>query len=121
MGKHPRLPNEALVVRCGKPPFDPYVLRHRGCAEHEGLFGFSVQSAANVELEVLAARCENNRVGVLTVGVIRELGYDVVATSGRGHHATVSVPRNWDLERARILGALFEDRPNPVPKAERKR
>jgi hypothetical protein len=110
-----RLPDDALVVRCGKPPFsNPKPLSER-CARHpEGVYGFSVQSAANVTIETLAQHCRNRHIGVTTVGAIRKLGYEVHPTSGQGRHATVEVPMEWGSEAAEELGRLFRDETNPA-------
>ena len=114
-----RLPDEAWVVHCGQPPFEHPKPLHERCDEHDGVYGFSVQSRRNVALEVLAVWCRNNRIGVTTVGAIRASGYEVEITRGRGFHATVVAPRDWSPEAARQLAALFKDRENPVAKAER--
>jgi hypothetical protein len=119
MADHERLPDEALVVRCGQPPFGhPSILPER-CVPHEGVFGFSVQSADGVTLNRLAAWCPNRKVGVLTVGEIRALGYDVVITSGQGYHATVVVPTDWDPDSAESLAQSFREADNPSPRRVR--
>ena len=106
-------------MRCGRPPFDhPKPLLDR-CDEHDGVYGFSVQSKGNLTLEVVASWCKNNRIGVTTVGAIRALGYEIEVTRGRGFHATVIVPSDWTPEAAQRLAESFQDRENPVPKAER--
>ncbi len=75
-----RLPDEALVVRGGRPPFAQNPLIER-CAERpDGLYGFSVQSAPGLGLKELAADLPNASVGVTTVGAVRSAGYDVVRT-----------------------------------------
>jgi len=79
-----RLPDQALVVRCGRPPFDDPIPLCERCVHHEGVFGFSVQCADEVLLDRLAGWCPNKKLGVATVGEIRTLGYDVVVTSGKG-------------------------------------
>ena len=74
MASAERLPDQALVVRCGRPPFeDPIPLCER-CVHHEGVFGFSVQCADEVPLDRLAGWCPNKKVGVATVGEIRAYG-----------------------------------------------
>ena len=114
-----RLRDEAMVVRCGRPPFDdPTPLRER-CDWYESRFGFSVQCADGVPLEGLAAWCPNRKVGVTTVGAIRALGYDVVVTPGRGHHATVSVAPDWTREDSARLVGLFREVTNPSPRKAR--
>lgn len=109
------LPDEALVVRCGEPPFaqNPLI---GACTEHEGVYGFSVQCAALVSFEQLASACRNNSVGRSSVGEIRQIGYDVVVTSGLGHHATVVVPIDWTAKAADGLTNLFQAAKNPAPK-----
>ncbi len=119
MSGRDRLPDEAWVVRCGRPPFDDPKPLHERCAEHDGVYGFSVQSISHQTIEVLASWCRNNRIGVTTVAAIRALGYEIEVTRGKGFHATVIVPRDWTPEAARQLAQSFEDRENPVAKAER--
>ena len=114
-----RLPDECLVVRCGQPPFDRPIPLHERCEEHEGVFGFSVQSATGLAFDRLAAWCPNRRVGLTTVGEIRALGYDVVTTSGKGYHATVVVPRRWDQQSAEQLARIFREEVNPMPRRKR--
>jgi hypothetical protein len=64
MAGQERLPDDALVVRCGQPLIDPINFIRDKCAEHpEGFFGFSVQCAAGVTIEELAAWCPNNKIG----------------------------------------------------------
>lgn len=70
-------------------------------------------------LDLLARWCQNNRIGVTKAGAIRALGYEIKITRGRGLHATVVVPRDWSPEVARRLAESFEDRENPVARAER--
>jgi hypothetical protein len=117
-----RLPDEALVVRCGQPPFDPVKVIRDGCREHpDGFYGFSVQCAAGAAIEMLAAWCSNNKIGWATVGAVRAAGYDIVTTSGDGYHATVVVPRDWETDAATLLLALFAELTNPIPKGSRLR
>ena len=90
-----RLPDEALVVRGGCPPYDrehvPFLFSI--VEPHpDDPFGFSVQSEMGRSLEELGGFLSNRTVGVTTVGEIRRMGYDVVRTSGEGRHATVVVP-----------------------------
>ena len=119
MSGREKVPDEAWVVRCGRPPFDQPKPLHERCDEHDGFYRFSVQSRENMTLEVLALWCQNNRIGVTTAAAIRALGYEVMVTRGRGFHATVVVPRDSTPEAARQLADSFEDRENPVTKAER--
>ena len=91
MAEGDRLPDDAVVVRCGLPPFLGRPL-HTACDEHpSGRYGFSVQAAVGLTVEELALECRNNSVGYLTAGEIRAIGYEVYETSGAGRHATVVV------------------------------
>lgn len=111
-----RLPDEAWVVRCGLPPFTARPLI-TACDEHPaGVYGFSVQSAADLSVEQLAPACRNKSVGFTTVGKIRQMGYDVVQTAGGFQHATVVVPRDWTTEAADALTSLFAGAINPAPR-----
>jgi hypothetical protein len=114
-----RLPDQALVVRCGRPPFDDPIPLCDRCVQHDGVYGFSVQCADEVPLDRLAGLCPNWKVGVATVGEIRFLGYDVVVTSGKGYHATVVVPIDWDHAASEGLVRLFREEVNPVPRKSR--
>ncbi len=119
MGTEERLRDEALVGRCGQPPFEvPAPLCNR-CDHHEGVYGFSVQSAAQIAFEQLAAWCPNEKVGVTTVGEIRALGCDVMVTTGQGYHATVVVPEDWDHAASHGLIVLFREEINPMPRKPR--
>jgi hypothetical protein len=114
MGSLDRLEDESVVVRCGRPPFENSPL-DRGCRQHpDGPFGFSVQAAVGLTVGELAAGCPNNYVGFTTVAQIRIMGYEVLRTSGEGHHATVVVPRDWSPESARALAAIFQSAVNPT-------
>jgi hypothetical protein len=71
MADEERLADNAVVVRCGRPPFvdSPF---DRGCRHHpDGFFGFSVQAAAGLTVEQLATVCRNKSVGFTTVAKIR--------------------------------------------------
>jgi len=68
---------------------------------------------------MLAGWCPNKKVGVTTVGEIRALGYDVIVTSGQGHHATVVVPEDWDHDASQGLIRLFREEINPTPRKSR--
>lgn len=119
MADQDRLPDEALVVRCGLPPFGQPTNLITGCRHHVGVYSFSVQSAHGVELDRLASWCPNRRVGVSSVAEIRSLGYDIVVTPGRGYHATVVVPEDWKQEAADIIAASFRSVANASPGAKR--
>lgn len=111
------LPDDALVVRGGRPPYaHPRALRD-SCAEHpDGCYGFSVQSAPGSSLDRLAVNLRNCYVGFTTVGEIRKMGYDVVRTSGFAHHATVVVPRGWSRDDSDALGRSFREAKNVTPR-----
>ena len=93
MAKEERLPDDAVVVRCGLPPFVDSPLE-RGCRRHPvGLFGFSVQAAVGLTVEQLATACRNKSVGFTSVAQIRIMGYEVVRTSGEAITRRLSSPR----------------------------
>ncbi len=116
MAEGDSLPDDAVVVRCGLPPFVNSPL-DRGCRRHPvGLFGFSVQAAVGLTVQQLATACSNNSVGFTTVGEIRIMGYEVVRTSGEAHHATVVVPVDWSADAAEQLALIFQHATNPSPK-----
>jgi hypothetical protein len=113
------LPDEAWVVRCGVPPFKSRPLVKR-CRKHpDGAFGFSVQAATGITVEILATARPNKSVGFTTVGEIRRMGYDVIRTHGDAHHATVVVPLDWSLEASDRLSLIFQEARNPSPKSRR--
>jgi hypothetical protein len=116
MAEGERLPDDAVVVRCGLPPFADSPL-DRGCRQHpDGFFGFSVQAAAGLTVEQLAASCPNKSVGFTTVAKIRIMGYEVVRTRGAAYHATVVVPEDWGAEAAEELARIFDRAANPAHK-----
>ncbi len=116
MAVEERLPNDAVVIRCGLPPFTARPLLG-ACGDHpDGVFGFSVQSAAGLTVAQLATACRNKYVGYTSVGEIRRLGYDVVRTGKEFHHATVVVPKDWSTEAADVLTDLFVMAVNPSPR-----
>jgi hypothetical protein len=53
-------------------------------------------------------------VGVTTVIRIRDMGFDVVPTTGEMWHATVAVLKVWTQEEAEKLSELFEPVNNPT-------
>lgn len=111
-----RIPDEAFVVRCGLPPFENSPLI-KGCRRHpEGPYGFSVQSEVGLTVERLAAACRNGSVGYTTAGEIRRMGYDVIRTHGDFHHATVLVPKPWNIRDSEDLTAIFRIARNPSPR-----
>jgi hypothetical protein len=109
------LPDDAYVVRGGKPPFSRSL--KRVCDHHpQGYYGFSVQSEAGISVVDLARALPNRRVGFTTVGEIRTMGYEVVRTSGEGFHATLVVPIDWNEAEAEHLARSFRDADNPYPR-----
>jgi hypothetical protein len=83
------LPDEAWVVRGGSNRVEDL---ERGMKRHpSGISGASVESAAGLPIEELAASLPHGRVGVTTVGQVRRAGGDVVSTTGGSpHHATLT-------------------------------
>src|SRR5688500_4884459 len=112
-----RIPDEALVVRGGVPSAT-HILRSSG-RHHSGVYGFSVQCAADADVKGLATAGDipHTQVGVTTVGALRREGYDVIRTSGKGHHATVAVPPDLDPEAAERIAKLMLPEPNPLREA----
>jgi hypothetical protein len=105
-----RIPDEAFVVRGGRN--QPEDLR-RGTGTHpSGVTGTSVECAASLSVEELAAAIPHGQVGVTTVGAIRAAGGDVVRTLGRTpHHATLIGLSPEDASRL-----LTPTVPNPARK-----
>jgi hypothetical protein len=111
-----QIPDEALVVRRGLPPFANSPL-DRGCRQHpDGVYGFCVQDEVGLTVEQLAAECFNKNVGFTTAAEIRIMGYEVLRTNGAGHRATVVVPVDWSAEAAAKLARIFLAAVNPAPK-----
>jgi hypothetical protein len=101
-----RIPDDAFVVRCGRPPFKGNPLS-RACDQIEGVYGFSVKVEAGRTVEELAMTCRNNCVGYTKVEEIRKMGYEIKRTRGTQYHATVIVPADWASEDADALSNLF--------------
>jgi hypothetical protein len=102
------IPNEALVVRGGRNlPADII----RGTGTHpSGVTGVSAECAAGVSVTDLAAAISHGQIGVTTVGAIRQMGGDVVRTTGRSpSHATVT-----GLTPEQLSGLLTPTIPNPT-------
>jgi hypothetical protein len=105
------MPDEALVVRGGRNlPADIV----RGTGTHpSGVTGVSVECAVGVSVAELAVAIPHGQIGVTTVGAVRQMGGDVVRTTGRSpYHATVT-----GLTPAQISGLLTPTIPNPAREA----
>ena len=84
-----KLPDDALVVRGGQNR--PEDLQRRLGTHPSGVTGWSVESAAGAPLEQLASAIPHGRIGVTTVGAVRQAGGDVIPTTGQSiHHATLT-------------------------------
>lgn len=105
-----RLPDEARVVRGGQNRPEDIA---RAIGTHpSGVTGVSVECAFGVSTEALAKMIPHAQIGVTTVGKVRELGGDVVRTTGRSsHHATLS-----GLTPDEISQLLTPTRANPARK-----
>ena len=102
-----RISDEALVVRGGRNlPEDI----KRGTGTHPiGITGISVECSSEVILEVLAKNIPHGQIGCTTVGKIRQIGGDVIRTSGRSpYHATLT-----GLIPNQISSLLTPTIPNP--------
>jgi hypothetical protein len=102
------LPDDALVVRGGRNRPEDI---ERNTATHPcGISGISVECSAGPPLEHLATAVPHGQIGVTTVGKVRELGGDVIRTSGRSpHHATLT-----GLTSEQASGLLTPTIPNPA-------
>ncbi len=101
------IPDEALVVRGGQNLL-PNILD--GIATHpSGVTGISVQCGVGLSERELALMIPHRQIGVTTVGKVRQLGGDVIRTSGRGpNHATLT-----GLEPQEMSDLLTPTIPNP--------
>lgn len=106
------LSDETLVVRGGAAQaLSPEGLAERIGTHPSGIRGWSSQSAERVCFEDLCAWIPNNQIGATTVGAIRELGGDVIVTSGLSpYHATITAISPDDLSEL-----LLPPEANPVP------
>jgi hypothetical protein len=106
-----RIPDEALVIRGGKNRPEDIL---RGIGTHpSGVTGISVESGVELSVEELALMIPHSQVGVTTVGEIRQLGGDVIRTSGRSpNHATLT-----GLSPEKISDLLTPTMPNPSRKS----
>ena len=84
-----RIADEAFVVRGGQNRTEDI---QRGIGTHpSGITGVSVESAEGVTIAELSRAIPHRQIGVTTVGEIREVGGDVIRTSGRSlYHATLT-------------------------------
>jgi len=82
----------------------------RGTATHpSGVSGISVECGVGLSLAELAATIPHGQVGVTSVGEVRQLGGDVIRTSGRSpNHATLT-----GLTPKEISNLLTPTVPNP--------
>jgi len=103
--------DDALVARGGSvDSLSPRGLSDRFGTHPSGVAGWSAQSRSGLCLEDLCRYIPNPKVGVTTAGDIRAAGGDVVITSGRGYHVTITGISPEDLS------ALFGD---PIPNPSR--
>jgi RHS repeat-associated protein len=86
------LPNSALVVRGGNAANQTAAKINAaiGPSRTPGVSGFSAQCNGGTCLSELGQFLRNKQLGVTTVGEIRAIGGDVIATPGFGHHVTVT-------------------------------
>ena len=105
------LPDDAIVVRGGEISSSSLI---DGCAHHDGVHGFSVQSELDRQVRdlVQAGGIPHSKIGVTSVRTLRDLGYDVVKTRGKGFHATVVVPENFDEKKAGDVAKAFSVKKN---------
>ena len=102
------LPDDALVVRGGLNT--PDQIAEKMDTHPSGVIGVSAESAPGLTVEQLAANLPHGRVGVTTVGKVREAGGDVIPTRGRSpNHATVTNIGAEELSR--LLNPTI---PNPA-------
>jgi hypothetical protein len=83
------IPDEAIVMRCGRNRPEDI---QRGTGTHpSGVTGISVACGVGLRVEELATTIPHGQVGLTTVGEIRQVGGDVIRTSGRSpNHATLT-------------------------------
>ena len=83
----------------------------RGTGTHpSGVTGVSVECAAGVSVAALAAAIPHGQIGVTTAGAVRQMGGDVVRTTGRSlSHATVT-----GLTPEQLSGLLTPTISNPT-------
>ena len=86
----------------------------RGTGTHpSGVTGVSVECALGVSVAELATAIPHGQIGATTVGAVRQMGGDVVRTTGRSlSHATVT-----GLTPEQISRLLTPTIPNPTREA----
>ena len=84
-----KIPDEALVVRGGRNRSEDI---ERAMGTHpSGITGVSVESAIELSIEELAIKIPHGQIGITSVREVRNLGGDVIRTSGRSpNHATLT-------------------------------
>jgi hypothetical protein len=83
-----KIPDEALVVRVGRNRPEDIQM---GIGTHpSGITGISVQCEVGLSIEELVKSIPHGQIGVTTVGEVCKAGGDVIRTSGRGYHATLT-------------------------------
>ena len=102
-----KIPDEALVVRGGKNRLEDIL---RGIATHpSGITGISVECRIGLSVRELALMIPHGQIGVTTVGLVRQVGGDVIRTSGRSpNHATLT-----GLNPEEVSQLLTPTVPNP--------
>jgi RHS repeat-associated protein len=86
------LPDAALVARGGGLANQTAARINSaiGPSRTPGITGFSAQCNGGTCISELGRFLRNKELGVTTVGEIRQIGGDVIATPGVGHHVTVT-------------------------------
>jgi hypothetical protein len=104
----------ALVVRGGNAANQTAAKINKaiGPTRTPGVTGFSAQCNGGTCLSELGQFLKNPQLGTTTVGEIRQLGGDVIASPGRGHHVTVTGVSGETVSPA------FRVVPNPNPLVE---
>jgi len=102
-----RIPDEALVVRGGKNRSEDIL---RGIGTHpSGVTGISVECGVGLSVSELALTIPRRQIGITTVGAVRQVGGNVIRTSGRSsNHATLT-----GLKPEEISDLLIPTTPNP--------
>ena len=104
------IPDSALVARGGAAANQTAQKIDAAIGDHpSGVTGFSAQCNGGTCLQDLGSAIPNKQLGVTTAGQIRALGGDVIQTSGRGNHVTVT---NLSGDAA---SSLFKVEANPNP------